>query len=145
MKKIKTYFILALVSLGTLLSGQAFQAQYITTGYHHTSGRVERFFNRLADRSKPMDGKRYGEPEVYMSYLVDWNNIVHETAPSVEDWMTSPFDWVPQEEKLVVEPWMEAPFESGFREPKLAVESWMTRPFELDGDIGIESWMTRPF
>jgi hypothetical protein len=145
MKKIKTYFILALVSLGTLLSGQAFQAEYITTGYHHTSGRVERFFNRLADRSEPMDGKGYGEPVFYMSYVVDRNNIVHENELSVEDWMTSPFDWALQENELVVEPWMEAPFESGLREPKLAVESWMTRPFELDGDIRIESWMTRPF
>jgi len=145
MKTMKIYFIAALISLGTLLSGQAFRAEYITAGYHHTSSRFERFFNRLADQSDRMDSKRYGEPSVHMSFVVDRDNTIYEQELSIEDWMVSPFDWALQEDELVVEPWMEAPFESGLQEPKLAVESWMTRPFELDGDIELQSWMTGPF
>lgn len=126
MRLIRIYIIAALVSLGTLLSGQAFQVEYITTGYHHRTDRFERFFNRLAERSELVDGNGYGEPVVCMSFVVSEYNIVYEEELAVEDWMASPFDWVLQEEEL-------------------AVESWMTRPFELEGDIEIEPWMTGPF
>ena len=145
MRIIKIYFIAVLISLGTLLSGQAPHVEYITTGYHHTPGTFERFFNRLAERSERMDGNGYGEPVVCMSFVVNDDNIVYEKELAMEDWMTTPFDWGLQEEELAVESWMEAPFESGILEPELAVEDWMTRPFELDGDIEIESWMTSHF
>lgn len=51
------------------------------------------------------------------------SEVVHETEPMVETWMTAPFSLPMQEKEISLESWMTVPFESG---NEIELESWMT-------------------
>lgn len=181
MKTIKISLTIALIALATAAMGQRiplkqrlFPHQNHEVTFRHADYRVEQ--NKLdtfIDRFRSWSGQMgYGysvadaprvktryytsrvdvvydlEPSVENWMTVPFEDNVAETGPAIEAWMTAPFDEGLEDELVSIESWMAVPFESALEEQTETLESWMTVPFENDlseETLGIESWMTSPF
>jgi hypothetical protein len=87
-------------------------------------------------------------PEVSMTFHFDHAEVIYETNPVMENWMSVPFETEVSEEVLEVESWMTSEFTNDLEEFGPALEVWMTTPFErfLDEEmVTVENWMTQPF
>jgi len=129
--------------------GGSDEAFYVKTDYRLNNSRLEAMLNNVTSWFAPRESQDYTEfPEVSMSFLFDQAEVIYETGPALEDWMTSPFENSVEEEILTVENWMTVPFESALSEESLILEDWMTEPFDnalSEEPLILESWMTEPF
>jgi hypothetical protein len=161
MKTIRFAISIALVALATAVAAQKtsfkerlfpsmnHEVVYGNTDYQAESTRMELFKDYVLNWFSPRGNNPYIEvPEVSMTFHFEQAEVIYETNPVMEHWMTVPFETEVWEEELEVESWMTGSFTADLGEYGPALEVWMTTPFERSLEeemVMVENWMTQPF
>jgi hypothetical protein len=162
MKTIKITLSIALVALTTAAFGQRiplkqrlFPHQNNEVNYQHADYRLQQnhldtFMERVRNWTVQLENDyTWAEaPRVTKRYYVDHAEVIYNLVPSIENWMTLPFENETSEEIVQSESWMSIPFDNCLANEVTTIESWMAAPFETDlyeEPLGLESWMASPF
>jgi len=81
-------------------------------------------YSQELDRFKHNSNKETDLPVISQSYYYGYAVVSYKNEPTMENWMSAPFDELLFERDLPVEAWMYKPFET---EEALEVEAWMTK------------------
>lgn len=161
MKTIKLTVSIVLIAMASVAVGQKtsfkerlfpnmnHEVVFVNTDYEAESNRMEMFMDNVLNWFSPRGNNPYFEiPKVSMTYYLDHAEVIFETEPVMENWMTVPFDNQFCEEVLELESWMTSSFTNDLEDSGPALEVWMTTPFETSLEeemVTIENWMTQPF
>ena len=132
MKAIKVIFSILGVALATISFGQMVShhesfnesdlnlSKYIdhnaellfySTEYNEESGRVTHWVSHLPDRSlKDAAHTEYKPSIVSRTYFAKEIEVIYESAPVIEAWMTAPYESKADEKEFEIESWMTAPW-----------------------------------
>lgn len=112
MKTIKALCTAILVMLTMAASAQAEENLFVRVEYSQELDHFSHHSNEEADL-----------PVISQSYYSGYAVVSYENEPTMENWMSAPFEELLFESDQPVEAWMSKPFET---EEALEVEAWMT-------------------
>ncbi len=112
MKTTKTIWTAILALLSIAASAQAEESLFVRVKYSQKLDHFSHNSNGKADL-----------PVISQSYYSGYAVVSYENEPTMENWMSVPFEELLFERDLPVEAWMSKPFET---EEALKVEAWMT-------------------
>lgn len=117
------------LNLGKSIDNNAELLFYLSE-YNEESGRVTHWVSNLPDRGHGNTADRANKSSlVSRPYFARDIELIYESVPVIEDWMTVPFEDGFIETDMQLETWMSTPFESRVIEEELELESWMTAPW----------------
>jgi hypothetical protein len=161
MRTLKLFISIILVALATAAAGQKTSIKerlnpsmnhelvYVNTEYRAESTKMEVWMDNVLNWFSPRGHNPYLEgPEVSMAFHFDRAEVIFETEPVMENWMTVPFYNEGSEENLETESWMTTSFINDLEDSGPALEVWMTTPFERSLEeevVTVEYWMVRSF
>jgi hypothetical protein len=161
MKTIRLTISIALVALATAAVGQkssikerlfpnrSHEVYFVNADFKVDNDRMISFMDEVLGWTSPLDHiESYEAPEATRTFHMDQVEVIIETEPAVESWMSNPFENEVYEEFLDLESWMTTSFESNLYDHGPALEAWMTTPFEgslSEEAVTLENWMTTSF
>jgi len=122
---------------------------FVNADYNSRHSGMDMLADHFLNWFSPRDQQTYLElPEAVMTFHFTRAEVIYETEPFVESWMSLPFENEVAEEVLEPEPWMSEAFDNELNEYGPPLEVWMSRSFEeslFEEVVLVEGWMGEPF
>ena len=124
MKTTKTFCTAILALLTMAASAQVEESLFVRVEYSQELNRFETWVSNVYDRINHNSNEEADLPVISQSYYSGYAVVSYENEPTMENWMSAPFEEVLFEGDLSMEAWMSTPFKT---EEALEVEAWMTK------------------
>ncbi len=112
MKTTKALCTAILVLLTMAASAQAEESLFVRVEYSQELNRFETWVSNVYDRVNHNSNEEADLPVISQSYYSGYAVVSYENEPTMENWMSTPFEELLFERDLPVEAWMSKPFET---------------------------------